>query len=133
MTPAEARAILARITYKPGHRFRLVGELSVVMEAELVDATWPACNISLCFVKPINLYDLPLWKEYDLLQHVKRLCAYAEDHEIKEWLKLDGKCVDEPHPERAHPLPPLAALEAMPGIQERQETLGGLANGYQLG
>ena len=117
MTPAEARAILARITYKPGRSFRLVGELSVVMEADLADATRPACNINLSFIKPIPPHDIALWNEYDLLQHVKRLCAYAEEHEIKEWLKIDGKCIDDPHPELK-----LAAQPPVPPVPEPPRT-----------
>ena len=123
MTPAEARAILTRITYKHGRRFSMKEHgmhWLLFMHADLDDAVKPNERISLHFSKLINAYDLPLWKEYDLLQHVKRLCAYAEDHEIKEWLKLDGKCIDEPHPElRQQPLSPLQALQEPEPLQPR--------------
>ena len=135
MTADEARAFLARITYKPGSSLELVDEGSefwVRMHRHLDDSTAPGKSIHLHFAKALSVYDLPMWREFDLLQHVKDLCVYSERHEIAEWLKLDGKCIDEPHPERALPLSPLAALDAMPGIQERPATLGGLTSSHEL-
>jgi hypothetical protein len=101
---ARLRAILSRITYKPGWILSVRRtELAVVLCAEwTVEDVATGRPIQLVREQRISAYELTRWTEVQLVKHfIYAFLHEAETHELREWYKYEGEHVVEPHPERA--------------------------------
>lgn len=93
--------ILLHLSYKPGWKFEV--EESVSYGLRLV-ATMSVPDAQTGKPTVIGLAELLLippsdWGQDYALDLIKKLIQKMEEHEMKEWLKVDGECVDDPHPE----------------------------------
>ena len=87
MTEQEAKAVLARMSYKPGHTFSLDGG-HVSLHAPEQPNVVPG-------LKPVTLTfhaRVPYWTltEARFVLAVRTIVEQAERHEMNEWLHLDG-------------------------------------------
>jgi hypothetical protein len=100
MTINEICAVTNRVTYKPDRTIYATengGVVTICVDCPtLVDVTAPERTIHLLFTQtyPLEYFE----DEAMVLTLIRDTIQYAETHEISEWLKLDGKCVKEPHP-----------------------------------
>lgn len=107
--------ILLHLSYKPGWKFEV--EESVGYGLRLV-ATMSVPDAQTGKPTVIGLAELlptppPDWDQDYALSLIKKLIQKMEEHEMKEWLRLDGECVDDPHPEVVKFPKPEAALRKM--------------------
>ena len=90
-------SLLNRLTYKPDSEFSLRTNPHMLMLTQrLPDATGRAnglVRVSLTADLPPYPVDLD-----DAMAIIGDLCQRAEQHEVDEWLRLDGVQVVEPHP-----------------------------------
>jgi hypothetical protein len=101
MTFAEVESFVARITYKPQSTLTVwknssCDGISLLFTKYVVDVADNSRVIPL-----VNSYSstyLPRDQE-ELIHMINTVVRTLELHEINEWLKLDGRCVVEPHPE----------------------------------
>ena len=107
MTPRshdQVAALLARVTYKPNVRMRLANAGSH-FEAWLdVDVNVPDVNAPETMTTVRGRYPIPLLfnttgelDERYALTCIRRILLSFEEHELDEWLMLDGKQVNPPH------------------------------------
>lgn len=102
MTVDELRALVARITYKPNCRIYVedgTDKLRVALHVE--DSFAPKkgyIHISLSYPNPVCY--LNTWREEDALKWILGCVDDAERHETREWLKLDGVAIFDPHKEK---------------------------------
>jgi hypothetical protein len=100
---AELRLALSRVTYKPGYKItarvypHVSWPLVQIHTGEIPDSQRPGQTIFVCFS---DSYDIEKHSEEYFLDFIRRLFIMFEDHERMEWLKYDGRRLDEPHPER---------------------------------
>lgn len=104
---ARWKAFIARIEYKPGYTLKA----KVTREGVpwlMVEAWLPDCNapkdplVRVAFIREFpELREL--WNERDALYLVTRMLDDYDRHERREWLRLDGKRTDDPHPEEKRP------------------------------
>lgn len=110
MYPNEAciQAMLDRITYKPGWKLEIVHDplrrprkqwesipIRCMFPVKDVDT---GCDIILCFMGSIYPESTEEHSDKYLLHAIESLIRNAEDHEFKEWFKVDGFCLYDPHP-----------------------------------
>jgi len=99
VTLAEARALLRRVTYRPKYVFEIKLEpcgLIISMNACVEDATRPNRSLMLGFGRFVP--DLHSLNERAFLAILEQIAEDHDRHERKEWLRLDGVPVSEPHP-----------------------------------
>lgn len=101
MTVAEIADVVSRVTYRPGWRFtvaepRFEGP-RLLIEAQVPNSYKPAETVDLRIESPIPFManegafvDWLLWR---LLR--------VESHECREWFRLDGEAIFNPHGEAA--------------------------------
>lgn len=108
------KAVIGRLTYKPTWRF-------IVEQGERGAWAPPSWCDDLLFTVWLTHQDRDVatgrmehftsrhvfdaqavarMPEEHLVEELRRLVIRAELHEVDEWLRLDGVCVVEPHPER---------------------------------
>ncbi len=106
MTRAEFFDLVGTITYKPDIfiKFDLdlmmgpgIARVSLSRRAE--DATHPDRPIiEICSMGAI---DFGRADREAVLRHVFSFVSEFEMHELKEWFKVDGRCFENPHPDRS--------------------------------
>jgi hypothetical protein len=97
LTLEALRAEMARVTYKPGWSFRLYQHrwegVWLAITVELPDAEWPSRMMTICVrtaVPPIpHATYLHEWLAYRL--------GRTELHEMREFLRVDGEKIYDPH------------------------------------
>jgi hypothetical protein len=97
------RALLARVTYKPGAVFTVMqnpftGFLIIGLTSEVQNATDPACKVQISMqvrIDPDQVLEMPDNEFYQMVLYT--LVEEWETHEMQEWLKVDGKPVKDPH------------------------------------
>lgn len=107
MTFDELEVFIDRITYKPGFsmialRSSSDGYVSIRMSMMVPDAlSKTPLNrlLPISTVKQIPEYSLAAITEEHLLHILKHTILSLERHEMDEFLRLDGACVTDPHPE----------------------------------
>ena len=103
MTLEELSAFTERVTYKPGYAISAFvmgsGAMLRIMTAMTEDADKPDDKDFVSNNYFISEQELAAMTEEHLVQVIKAQVRYLEEHEIKEWLKIDGLNVDNPHPE----------------------------------
>lgn len=103
--------IVSRISYKRGWKFNVVprrytnlagdstiwehGKFTVTIVAPMDNLNWPGTKFDVGLGVDVSEESEEELIVRQILLGVKRL----EEHEVKEWFKLDGKNVEEPHPE----------------------------------
>lgn len=104
MNIAEAQEILDRITYKPGWKIQMTnfGVPRLEIEYATIDALNPNRSTRVTFQKAIELHYL---NQKGFLFFVRLSIEQAEEHETREWLKFNGRCLTDPHPPRADMVP----------------------------
>lgn len=113
MTPEQFCALVNRLTYKP--TMRIVASVGhdgdVLVHGEnSVQDTEDRTAATRLIVTFGTLYDRRQVGRFSQPSALRAIVAFVkecEEHEIKEWLRLDGRPVLEPHPEihghkRAH-------------------------------
>lgn len=91
------KAALRRFTYKPGWRFILYQHphegIWLSIKAELPDADTPGQTtvVNVRTAVPPIPHETYLWQW--MLWRIGRL----ESHEVREFARVDGRCLDDPH------------------------------------
>lgn len=101
MRPERVAELLSKLKYKPGWSFEmraLPGELHVRVEAKVPDSDGSRDLITLYAGNTLSLARVDLFDEFKLWTLVEALIRQIEDHEIREWLRIDGEPVIDPHP-----------------------------------
>lgn len=93
---------LARLTYKPGWAFGVdFGRLFVVFDT--FDATSKRLRrVQGEMVRPVPLrlvHQVNRGRTRGFYDWIAKLLREREEHEVREWLKVDGKHMVDPHPE----------------------------------
>jgi hypothetical protein len=106
---SRVRSLLERVTYKPGwklsvERSRYISSdsLLLVVSAEFPDVDRPDRRVTpFTFRKIIEEWCLDRMNDGQVLEYcIIPTIREMEEHEFREWLKLDGFCLYDPHPER---------------------------------
>jgi hypothetical protein len=109
------KAVIGRLTYKPTWRFTVEQGEKRAWEAPswrdgLTFTVWltheerdVVTGRMECFTwrHVFDVEAVARMPEEHLVEELRRLVIRGELHDVDEWLKLDGVCVVEPHPERA--------------------------------
>jgi len=114
MTNTERRieAMLQRITYKPSWTLevvpwratpRLEWEGVPIMATFTTKDVESGKEIQLCMQESIHLFSLEEISDESLIQRIEHIIQKFEEHEFREWFKVDGVCVYDPHPEEKQP------------------------------
>ncbi len=104
-----------RLTYRPGHRFTVkansADSVEILLEGKVPDADHVPSDdirntdarkypfVEVRFSKIIHLWRLDT--EEGCMHTALFMIEGLERHETKEWLRLDGKRIDKPHPDGA--------------------------------
>lgn len=109
----EAARLCERLTYKPGYRV----EISRVLHDDNHLGIQPVYVRVFAMVTDVNDHSRqsPLYNseghpwywfeqatEEQVVSLIRGQCRRLELHEVDEWLRLDGVCVTEPHPDLSH-------------------------------
>lgn len=116
MTLAEAQELVSRLTYKPGATFELrvpipsedkdwddwqQGLLQMIVTLRVIDVKPPHEEIEVIQVKKLTEEFLQDARGPALINFIVSQVFDMEKHEMREWLKVDGKQYLDPHPEGA--------------------------------
>lgn len=99
-----ARAVLKRITYKPGWEITLRGNrLKVAVPTfDAIGRRRKVMAGTVRYVSDVTLDRIAEGHEAitaRFIEYVLAVIRLREFHEMDEWLKVDGRCVVDPHPE----------------------------------
>lgn len=108
MTPSEAEAILAEVSYRPGYFFQMapmldgagrsLGHAIIIWQLDRPDSHDPTRRLNLRYTgQVIGHESLDLWKIEDLLRRVREEAMRLEVHETSEWLRYQGRQFMDPH------------------------------------
>lgn len=104
MTPAEVHEVFAKVTYKPNfrlalHRHPTEPSWEFRVAAQVTDARgfYPT-PIQLAARYQLAEDRMAYWDRERLFEWLESCLLKFETHEVREWLKFDGKCVQNPHP-----------------------------------
>lgn len=96
--------LLECITYKPGFKFKLTrskydGENSFRIVGQLPNVNRPDELTDVMLGEILIDHRIEQWTKGDALNFIQKQLITFEHHEINEWFKYNGQCVNEPHPE----------------------------------
>lgn len=103
MTPEKFQGLVARISYKPGWAIdafydREAACVTLRVAFTVPDATQQRVQpLPLRIKHPISEQEIRLMNEAALILFVEQKIREMEDHEFREWFKLDGVPVSYPH------------------------------------
>lgn len=105
MSIAEAVAIVARLTYKPGWKLhaQIIKETDrMVFHAGKVEPDAEGVNSpsDVSYASVLTAEALARMDERGFLAWIFDVVSQRELHEVEEWLRLEGRPLREPHPER---------------------------------
>lgn len=94
MTASELQALIDSITYKPGYKLERIGR---DLRWRLVDV--PDAYRKYKYVTVVNQWFTIPWgvTREDAIRMIFAMLAYHEDHEMREFFKVDGKSPYNPH------------------------------------
>lgn len=113
----ELKDLIAKVTYKPKCRLTLEpmyahmladnsiatgGMQMLVAHVWVEDVERPGRFNYITQTSVFHLDELSTWTVELFMYKVHNLFLSAEEHEVKEWLRLDGKYIEDPHPEKDH-------------------------------
>lgn len=104
MTPVELHQLCKRITYKPSFRMEVEQNRDVVyvrLSMRVMDALNFDKTIDLTFAQALTTHQLEEMPEGVILGILKNWIKEMEIHECREFLRLDGHHMEDPHPELA--------------------------------
>lgn len=113
MTITELRDLLARVSYKPGWSFHLIeGAAPLLVNLRVFFQSHDSTGEKSGTVKiqtnaVIPRMDLAFWREDDAIRAISGEIVQLEMYEFREWLKVDGKPVDDPHGHLKQSIPQL--------------------------
>ena len=98
-----ARAVISRIKYKPGCEIHLFYDFGndagrLLIRASVIDATDPEQK-RVVQVECSQYVTPPEAQQGPLVDRIRTMLQKIEMHEVDEFLKLDGRHVQDPHPE----------------------------------
>ncbi len=100
MTPEEFIDLVWSVSYKPGYLMQASQEGGFIRVdlhvGNLPDVANPAIIIKLTFTRSLSCYDLEHQGKEFARYWLKRFVREWEDHEMAEWLKIDGERIFEP-------------------------------------
>lgn len=102
MTLAKA---IARLTYKPGWAFGVEGTLFFLVfntHDATVKRPRKVTAEMIRRIPPRIVEQVRKGRTAGLYAFVAKAIREREEHEVQEWLKVDGRCMVEPHPELVH-------------------------------
>ena len=104
MTLREIKGFLDKISYKDGYKLSLLDDppYGVLIKLTVVTKdsdTSGASKTSITASSYVPYDVLDRMSVVDFIMYVRKIIIDFEDHDRKEWFKVDGKVVEEPHPE----------------------------------
>lgn len=102
----EMERLLERITYKPGVRLSIWRSVHDERLTLGIIAAVPSVDDPSRTIEIQSTVSLPAWQlgEAGILRKVRRLVKELENHEVDEWLRVDGVPVRDPHPGPSGPV-----------------------------
>jgi hypothetical protein len=111
MTHDEAAKVIARMTYRPGWKFEWyvadprafdIDRVSVfrVGTREPDSESKAGELVDVMYAHTFSFRDLSAMDEQWFLREVRAVIEKRVLHELDEWLRIDGKPLVEPHPEK---------------------------------
>jgi isopenicillin N synthase-like dioxygenase len=101
MTTDELIRGIQRFTYKPDYRFEIrtsADHIMLTVNFPVPDSCNPKTNVRLNASQIIVPGDIQDFEMLTML--IQMMVQGIEDHEMNEWLKIDGVHVIKPHPEK---------------------------------
>jgi hypothetical protein len=101
--------IVRKIHYKPHckldvHRISDYFVVNIVVVMIVPDINSPERRTVIQFASTVDLEFMEQMTDFEVVErYVSRAILEAELHEMDEWLKFEGRCVKEPHPEAQTP------------------------------
>lgn len=93
---------LARLTYKPGWKLGVAGRRLIIV-FETLDSTSrrprPVVGEMIRHIPQTIVRQVRRGQTAGFFDYVAHAIREREEHEVREWLKVDGRCMVEPHPE----------------------------------
>lgn len=91
----ELQATVARVSYSPEWSFTATSAYGIRAHTSAWDSRHPGSTVLISI-----MYDMsgPFYSVAHVIKAVKRIIEAIHDHERDEWLRIDGRRVDEPHP-----------------------------------
>jgi hypothetical protein len=99
----QAQAIVARVTYKPGWKIKLITSPSrgdyafLYVSATFPDVQHPDTPILVARDVAITGIEIEIWTEQMLLRRCYDVICSLEVHEASEWFKVDGVAILNEH------------------------------------
>lgn len=108
MTYQELYETVKRCTYKRNSFISIlpraeldVYEAEIKLSQQLPNAKFPVEHpVTIGLVKKITRKDLAKMTELDFMKLLRGWWSEFEQHEVDEWLQLDGRTVVDPHPQK---------------------------------
>lgn len=103
MTAREAIAFVERLSYGPNATIR--AQISLYGTALEVSVMKMLPDVKTGIIGPVVCLSVVPYESLHkgdfhlMIQAVRKTIQELEDHERMEWFKLDGKCINDPHPE----------------------------------
>lgn len=101
LTVPELQAALDRVTYRPGWTFTAYEHPfegpHLLIVAPVPNAYRPEETVDLGIRSPLP----PMWTEHGLIVWLAWRLGRVESHEMREWLRVDGRAPFDPHAEAA--------------------------------
>lgn len=101
LSTAEIQAVLAEVSYRPGWTFEVFDSSFESPRIRIVGPVEDSYHPGTMLDLGINDFLPPLADEAALLSWLAWRLGRIESHEMREWLKRDGKPVFNPHTEPA--------------------------------
>jgi hypothetical protein len=109
-------ALLARIRYKKGWDFSvsaMYGSDGQESPRTLIlhathsepDVNNPAKTVALVMNQCLDTEEMNSLSDRQFVEWIFKVVSEAELHEVKEWFKFNGECVENPHPQDFYPIP----------------------------
>lgn len=118
MTFQELENLISRITYKRGFQFNVERDQSraicyIRLTAWVTPSNRPNTEeiIPIVQMSALDEYALSKMSMDSVLQFISHSLFSLEKHELNEWFKIDGKHVEDPHPELSNKV--TQALQSM--------------------
>ena len=92
------RNILSNFTYRPGWKFS-VKDGRLIIDAQVIDANNQTKTCPLTSVTQLPHFAL-MNKNFDWVRWLFEILLELERHEVKEFFRINGQPVYEPHPEK---------------------------------
>lgn len=104
MTFDEMKAVLERVTFRPGWRFEFyrdpTGAAVFRCGTREPDSEQPGVTVDVFYTETLSPVRMGLLDQAGFLAWIREIVTARVAHEVDEWLRLDGRPFVEPHPEK---------------------------------